>query len=99
MSILPKDTLIDISLTVRLPADATKEQIEQWLNYNICQRGGISLKNPLYTHECEAWASHGLDWRDTGYIGREEKYDIKKSELGEVQYKVRYSRYRRENAA
>jgi hypothetical protein len=93
---IPEGSLIDVKLTVRLPAAATEQQITEWLNYGISQQGGMSVDSPLYSHTPEAWGVFGLDWTDTGESGREEHFDHQQTSPTSSTYRVRYLRTRRD---
>ena len=92
---LPEGTLVDVKLTVRLPAGATEKQGNEWLHHTISQQGSICVDNPLYRHAPEAWGPFGLAWTDTGDTGREEQYDHEKTGPNSSTFRVRYLRERR----
>lgn len=97
--ILPEGTLIEVSLTVRLPAAATDEQIQEWLNAEVASFGGMGEDNPLWNDAVESWANNDVDWSDTGRSGREETYDHEDLGDGRKRWKVRYISERREALA
>jgi hypothetical protein len=45
---------IEITITAKVPVEATAEQIREWVQFSVRYGGGISLKNPLVDHELEA---------------------------------------------
>src|SRR3546814_4050610 len=51
-AVLPEGRLVHVSFEVRLPATATPDQVEDWLNLHMgC--GGMDGDNPLMTHAPE----------------------------------------------
>jgi hypothetical protein len=54
---------IKVTCTIEVPVDATKEQITEWVRFNLSQSGSIG-RNPLLEHPCEAiWET--IDWEYT----------------------------------
>ena len=92
---LPEGSLIEVKMTVRLPAAATDEQISEWLEAEVANSGGIDRGNPLSDHAPEAFGAFGLDWEDTGQTGREEQYDYEDLGGGNARWRVRYITERR----
>jgi hypothetical protein len=46
---------IKVTCEVEVPMDATKEQITEWVRFNLSQSGSLS-RNPLLEHPCkEIW--------------------------------------------
>jgi len=45
---------IQVTMTVRVPCEATDEQIEEWVGFETGYNGGIKLINPLSNHDLEA---------------------------------------------
>ena len=53
---------IKVTCEVEVPVDATKEQITEWVRFNLSQSGSIG-RNPLLEHPCEAiWETIDWDW-------------------------------------
>lgn len=46
--------IVTATVTVRLPADASMKEVEDWLGYQFGARGGIDLTNPLVEYDVEA---------------------------------------------
>lgn len=92
---LPEGSLVTVTMEVRIPRAATREQIEEWAEHNIGQTGSISIHNPLYPHEPEAWGSGGVLLTDTGLVGTRHEYGHEAIPGGGRRYNVRYSRTRR----
>ena len=44
----------EIRLTVKAPVDCTDEQFQEWAEYCVGCRGGISVENPLHEYDLEA---------------------------------------------
>lgn len=64
MTTLPKSRVIDVYLQVVLPAAATREEIEEWLEAELCSRGGVDAENPLIDEGVEVVGEPTLT--DTG---------------------------------
>lgn len=47
--------LIMVEVEIEVPVeDATDEQIQEWLEFQLGSRGRISIKNPLHDQDIEA---------------------------------------------
>ena len=86
---LPEGTLLKIEAEIRLPVDATKDQIVEWLHYSLFQSGGCSLDNPLLNEEAEDW-HNSFEWKDTGMVGHREEFDHQKDADGATPYPAPY---------
>ncbi len=67
--ILPRSTLIHVQFEVALPADATKEEVLEWIAYAV-DCGGIAIDNPLYSYGIEPVQEPLLTRTDT-YLHRD----------------------------
>jgi hypothetical protein len=83
---LPEGTLLRIEMEVRLPCAATIKQIDDWLEFDVANRGGIDLLNPLAHEDAAAWS---FDWSYTDYIVREERTLKEERPDGTKVYSVR----------
>jgi len=45
---------IEVRFTAELPEEATTEQIQEWLEFNLGARGEMSMSNPLHLHDITA---------------------------------------------
>lgn len=52
---LPEGRLIKVESLVRLPAAATPDQVEEWIEFSAFGAGSMRLDNPLSTHEPESF--------------------------------------------
>ena len=90
----PEGSLLKVSFELRLPVAATQEQVEEWIQYAVCQTGGCSMDNPLVHHGPNAWGS-SFDWEDTGMIGTREEFNHWSKPDGSRGCTVRHRRERR----
>jgi len=89
----PSGALITVKLEIRVPIASTRSQINEWLNYNCLQSGGIGLDNPLYNKEPDAFGPRPLAFEYSGMVGRREEFDHENRPDGRY-YKVRWIRER-----
>lgn len=47
-------TTYRVTFEITPPVDATAEQVEEWVKFQVGNVGGISLENPLSDHDIEA---------------------------------------------
>jgi hypothetical protein len=69
-NLLPEGALINVGLVVRLPAAATREQIQEWLAVELASwPTEIMADNPLCDEPVVAFAPDDVRFLDTGEIG------------------------------
>lgn len=44
----------EIIITVKAPVECTDEQFQEWAEYCLGYRGGMSAENPLHEYDLEA---------------------------------------------
>lgn len=44
----------EITITVKAPIQCTDEQFQEWVEYCLGYRGGMSMENPLHEYDLEA---------------------------------------------
>jgi len=44
----------EIRITVKAPCECTDEQFQEWVEYCLGYRGGVSMENPLHEYDLEA---------------------------------------------
>src|SRR5690242_7412528 len=88
---LPKHAIVEVRLEIRIPEEATPQQVEDWLRYRLNDNGHLPGGNPLRNHEVEPWGTFGFEWGESGYVGIEEEYDHQPT-AGGISYKVRRRR-------
>src|SRR3546814_14096602 len=73
-AVLPEGRLVHVSFEVRLPATATPDQVEDWLNLHMgC--GGMDGDNPLLTHATEPFTGEAV-LTDTRSYGTIETFEL-----------------------
>ncbi|WP_341702595.1 hypothetical protein [Ferrovibrio sp.] len=88
--VLPAGRLVRVEFEVCLPAAATTDQVEDWLNLHMgC--GGMFNDNPLSPHSPEPFTMQ-MVLTDTKMNGRREEYDHRQTEGGGTTYRVRFVR-------
>lgn len=45
---------INVEFSIDIPDDVTREQVREWLEFNLGNRGSCSNANPLIDYEIEA---------------------------------------------
>lgn len=49
---------VEVSFTAKIPVQATREEVKEWIEFNLHSSGGMSLDNPLSNYDMEAdWMS------------------------------------------
>lgn len=61
---LPASRVIKLEVHLVLPVAATRDQVDEWVGYEILQDGSISNDNPLLSCAPQAFGEHLLT--DTG---------------------------------
>lgn len=87
---LPEGRIIRIEFEARLPAAATKEQIDQWVAFELGS-GSMPRDNPLGQHDLEYWQSKPA-LTDSGMNGRIEDFGHRHSASGGATFQRRYIR-------
>ena len=65
--VIPEGTLIEVTMTIRMPCAATPEQLEEWLQFDVGNAGSLSDENPLRDKERESWGT--INWHDNAGPG------------------------------
>lgn len=47
-----------VTITVPVPVDATRDQIREWIEYEVGHRSEMQLSNPLEAHQINAIEVH-----------------------------------------
>lgn len=87
---LSEGRLVKVEFEVRLPVDATPDQVEDWICLSL-GFGSVDDDNPLSGHNVEPFTGRVM-LDDTGMIGRYEEFDIEVNSNGTRSYKVRHIR-------
>lgn len=61
--VMPLGRIVRVEFSLILPAAATREEVEEWIEYGL-GRGGVETGNPLLDHDLEAMSAPTLT--DTG---------------------------------
>ncbi|MBX3579954.1 MAG: hypothetical protein KF723_22350 [Rhizobiaceae bacterium] len=77
---LPRSRIIRVEFEMVLDCDATLDEIEEYVNYEIAQRGGCNVDNPLLSRGVSVPDDPVLT--DTGMHLHEEAVDIRQLEDG-----------------
>ncbi len=86
---LRKGRLIKIEFEFALPANAPKEQVAEWVAFEL-GNGSMQTANPLFGHDLEFWHSLPV-LTDTEMTGRIEDFGHEPTENG-VRFGRRYVR-------
>jgi hypothetical protein len=86
-------TLVEVTFEVRVPKEASVEDVKSWLMFSLGATGSCKSSNPLINEPVEPWGN-SFDWDFTEYLGRREEGPHEKTEGGGERYQVFYRRER-----
>lgn len=88
--LVQESEIVKVEMTIRVPAGATEDQVEEWLRFELHAGGSISNENPLLRFSPESWGNFGFSWSREGSIGVREEFDHEELGEGRRRYRVRY---------
>lgn len=49
----------EVTFKIKPPIDCTKQQLKEWIEYNLQYRGDIALTNPLHEYDLDVFSNGG----------------------------------------
>jgi len=84
---VPQGALVKAEMVIRIPTEATHEQIDEWVQFEVGQYGGMALDNPLSGEAPEPWQGDVI-LTELNHIGTEERTLIEENDDGSKRYRV-----------